>query len=250
MPKSNKNIFLKLKEDKGARAIAITVTVMLLVLTAIIITTVIANRAVKNDLPVDIPDSEPAGVVDPEQDGQQQPDTPVDPAPEVTPPTTDQTDANALPKHFLLPVSGVLQKKHSADMQVFSDTMCDYRVHLGIDIGTVAGASVSAMADGVISQVWEDVSMGQCVAISHSGNSYTIYKNLAVTLPDSVKVGAAVKAGDVIGTIGESAMVEIADEPHLHLEMTVNGLQVDPTDYLDADAMATLGEDANYEDVS
>ena len=172
MPKSNNNIFLKLKEDKGARAIAITVTVMLLVLTAIIITTVIANRAVKNDRPVDIPDSEPAGVVDPEQNEQpQQPDAPVDPAPEVTPPTTDQTDANALPKHFLLPVSGVLQKKHSADMQVFSDTMCDYRVHLGIDIGTVAGASVSAMADGVISQVWEDVSMGQCVAISHSGNS-------------------------------------------------------------------------------
>ncbi|MBQ8716578.1 MAG: M23 family metallopeptidase, partial [Clostridia bacterium] len=82
------------------------------------------------------------------------------------------------------------------------------------------------------------------------GNAYTIYKNLSVTLPDSVKVGAAVKAGDVIGTIGESAMVEIADEPHLHLEMTVNGLQVDPTDYLDADAMATLGEDTNYEDVS
>ena len=250
MPKSNNNIFMKLKEDKGARAIAITVTVMLLVLTAIIITTVIANRAVKNDLPVDIPDSEPAGVVDPEQDGQQQPDTPVDPAPDQTPPATDQTDANALPKHFLLPVSGVLQEKHNADMQVFSDTMGDYRVHLGIDIGTVEGASVSAMADGVISQVWEDVSMGQCVAISHSGNAYTIYKNLAVTLPDSVKVGVAVKAGDVIGTIGETAMVEVAEEPHLHLEMTVNGLQVDPTKYLDADAMATLGEDANYEDVS
>ena len=80
MPKSNNNIFLKLKEDKGARAIAITVTVMLLVLTAIIITTVIANRAVKNDLPVDIPDSQPAGVTDPEQDEQpQQPDTPADP---------------------------------------------------------------------------------------------------------------------------------------------------------------------------
>ncbi|MBO5327490.1 MAG: peptidoglycan DD-metalloendopeptidase family protein [Clostridia bacterium] len=253
MPKSNKNIFLKLKEDKGARAIAITVTVMLLVLTAIIITTVIANRAVKNDLPMDDIGSEPAGVTDPDEN-QQQPDTPVDPNPAPTPdqnpPTTDQTDANALPKRFLLPVAGVLQEKHNADMQVFSDTMGDYRVHLGIDIGTIEGASVCAMADGVIAQVWEDVSMGQCVAISHSGNSYTIYKNLAVTLPDSVKVGAAVKAGDVIGTIGESAMVEIAEQPHLHLEMTVNGLLVNPTDYLDADAMATLGEDANYEDVS
>ena len=248
MPKSNNNIFVKLKEDKGARAIAITVTVMLLVLTAIIITTVIANRAIRNDPPAVTPDSEPAGVTDPEQNEPQTPDLP-DQTPQ-TPPATDQTDANSLPKRFLLPVSGVLQKKHDADMQVFSDTMRDYRVHLGIDIGTVAGASVSAMADGVISQVWENVSMGQCIAIAHSGNSYTIYKNLSATLPKNIKVGAAVKTGDVIGTIGETAMVEVSDEPHLHLEMTVNGLQVDPTDYLDADAMATLGEDTNYEDVS
>ena len=92
--------------------------------------------------------------------------------------------------------------------------------------------------------------MGQCVAIAHGGDAYTIYKNLSTTLPDNVKVGVAVQAGDVIGTVGESAMVEVADAPHLHLEMTVGGLQVDPTDYLDEDAMATLREDVNYEDAS
>ncbi|MBQ8356680.1 MAG: M23 family metallopeptidase [Clostridia bacterium] len=251
MPKSNHNIFVKLKEDKGARAIAITVTAMLLVLTAIIITTVIANRAAKNDLPDD-PYSEPAGVTDPDDseapDDAQQPQGP-DASDTPTPPA-DETDTDVLPSRFLLPVSGVLQKKHNADMQVFSDTMCDYRVHLGIDIGTVEGASVCAMADGVISQVWEDVSMGHCIAVAHGGNAYTIYKNLSSDLPENVKIGTAVKAGDVIGTVGESAMVEVADEPHLHLEMTVNGLQVDPTDYLDADAMATLNEDTNYEDAS
>ena len=63
-------------------------------------------------------------------------------------------------------------------------------------------------------------------------------------------VGAAVKAGDVIGTVGETADVEVGEEPHLHVEMTVNGLQVDPTDYLSEDAMNVLGEDTNYEDVS
>jgi murein DD-endopeptidase MepM/ murein hydrolase activator NlpD len=123
-------------------------------------------------------------------------------------------------------------------------------MHAGIDIGTVAGASVSAMADGVISQVWDDVYMGKCVAVAHGGDAYTIYKNLSAELPAGVVIGAAVKAGDVIGTVGESAMVEVAEEPHLHLEMTVGGLAVDPTDYLDSDAMASLGEDTNYEDVS
>lgn len=249
MPKNRNenNFFVRLKTDKGARAIAITVVVMLLVLTAIIITTVIANRAAKDDLPGDDPFSEPAGVTDPDDTPDDTPDNPDD---NQNPGGDTDTDADTLPNHFLLPVAGVLQEKHSADLQVFSDTMGDYRVHIGIDIGTVAGASVSAMADGVISQVWEDVSMGQCVAIAHGGDAYTIYKNLAAELPEHVKTGAAVKAGDVIGTVGETAMVEVSEEPHLHLEMTVGGLAVDPTEYLDEDAMATLKEDANFEDVS
>jgi murein DD-endopeptidase MepM/ murein hydrolase activator NlpD len=245
MTKQRKNIFVKLKEDKSARAITITITVMLLVLTTIIVTTVIANRAV-----TETPDT-PAGITDPDNTPAPTPDTqkPDTQKPEQTPPAQDKP-TDVLPSRFLLPVSGVMQKKHSAELQVFSDTMGDYRVHLGIDIGTVAGANVSAMADGTVAQVWEDFYMGQCVAVAHSGNAYTIYKNLSAELPEGVVVGATVKAGDVIGTVGESAMVELADEPHLHVEMTVNGLQVDPTDYLDEDAKATLNEDTNYEDVS
>ena len=241
MQKHN-NLFMKLKEDKGARTIALTIAVMLVVLSAVIITTVVANRAARRD---ELP-GEQVGVNDP------------DPTPDVTPDNTPNggenqetnADADAFPSRFLLPVSGVLQKNHDATLQVFSPTMGDYRVHLGIDIGTIEGASVSAMADGVIAQVWEDFSMGQCVAVKHGGEAYTIYKNLNTELPASVVVGASVKAGDVIGTVGNSASVEVSEEPHLHLEMTVNGLQVDPTQYLDEDAMNTLGEDTNYEDIS
>lgn len=236
------NIFVKLREDKGAQAIALTVAIMLLILTAIIVTTVVANRAVANEEGDELFDT-PAGVTDP--DGELPSEDEKQPQPPV-----ENTQTNVLPSRFLLPVSGVLQKRHDADMQVFSDTMCDYRTHLGIDIGTVAGASVSAMADGTVAQVWQDVSMGQCVAIKHGGDAYTVYKNLSLELPASVVVGASVKAGDIIGTVGESAMVELADEPHLHVEMTVKGLQVDPTEYLDEDAMATLGEDTNFEDAS
>lgn len=238
----NNNLFTKLKEDKGARTIALTIAVMLVVLSAIIITTVVANRAARrNELP-----GEQVGVNDPDTTPNQTPDT----TPDNNENEQPSTNTNALPERFLLPVSGVLQKNHDATLQVFSPTMGDYRVHLGIDIGTVEGASVSAMADGVIAQVWEDFSMGQCVAIKHGGEAYTIYKNLDKELPASVTVGASVKAGDVIGAVGNSASVEVSEEPHLHVEMTVNGLQVNPTDYLDKDAMNILGEDTNYEDVS
>ncbi len=237
------NLFVKLKEDKGARAIALTITVMILVLTAIIVTTVVANRAAKKN-EGDLQGGEQVGVTDPDDTPDETPDEKPDEKPD------SETGADVLPSKFLLPVSGVLQKEHDATIQVFSPTMGDYRVHLGIDIGTTAGAAVSAMADGVITQVWEDRSMGQCVAVKHGGDAYTIYKNLSIELPEGVVEGAPVKAGDVIGHVGESAQVEISEEPHLHVEMTVNGLQVDPTDYLDEDAMATLGEDTNYEDVS
>jgi murein DD-endopeptidase MepM/ murein hydrolase activator NlpD len=245
-PMQKKNVFVKLKEDKGARAIAITVVAMLVVLTAIIVTTVVANRAAQNhELPLP-DDSTQAGINDPA--GEEKPEEKPDEQPDL--PGDQQTGADVLPSRFLLPVYGVMQKKHDTEVQVFSPTMGDYRMHLGIDVGTADGASVSAMADGVISQVWEDVRMGQCVAIKHGGECYTIYKNLAAELPEGTVVGAAVKAGDVIGTVGESAMVEVAEEPHLHLEMTVNGLQVDPMDYLDEEAKATLNQDVNYEDVS
>lgn len=236
--------FLKLRDDKGARAIAITVLLMLLVLTTIIVATVIANRAPADDTlpPVD---SQPAGVTDPDDQD------PGDNTP--APPTEEQpseTPTDALPTEFLLPVSGVLLSVHDSELQVFSPTMQDYRVHLGIDIATVSGATVSAMADGTVAQIWDDVRMGRCIAIKHGGDSYTIYKNLVAEHPEGVTVGAAVKCGDAIGTVGDSAMVEIASEPHLHLEMTVKGIQVDPTEYLSEDAMATLTEDTNYEDAS
>ncbi len=239
-----KSWFEKFKEDNGAKAIALTVAVMLLVLTVIIVTTVIANRNAQDDAELP-PLSEQVGISDPDEDEGEAPDEK-----EPTPTPTPDKETNVLPSRFLLPVSGVLQSEHDSEVQVFSPTMGDYRTHLGIDIGTTAGAAVTAMADGVIAQVWEDVSMGQCVAIKHGGEAYTIYKNLSHTLPENVVVGRSVKAGDRIGTVGESAMVEIAEEPHLHLEMTVNGLAVDPTKYLDKDAMATLREDTNFEDVS
>lgn len=253
MPKNK--LFLKLKEDKGARAIAITVTVMLLVLTAIIVTTVIANRAAKDVIepPADIPaDNTDVPVDNVPTEPDPVPETPSEDEekPQLPPVSSKPESTDTLPSHFLLPVSGVLQKSHDATLQVFSGTMGDYRTHLGIDIGTVAGANVCAMADGVIAQVWEDFYLGQCVAIKHGGDALTIYKNLGKELPESTVVGRTVKAGDVIGHVGDSAMTEVAEEPHLHLEMTVNGLQVDPTEYFDEDAMATLNEDVNFEDVS
>ena len=130
---------------------------------------------------------------------------------------------------------------------MYSNTLGDWRVHLGIDSTTTEGASVYSAADGTVARVWKDEMMGYSIAIKHSGDCYTFYQNLSETLPDGLVEGGTVRAGQLIGTIGDSAMVEIAEEPHLHFEMTVADLLVDPLEYFSEDALRSLSIDASYE---
>lgn len=226
----------RMKEDPTSRAIAIVSVVLILALSVLITVTVIANRAKKQN-----PGDETTGAVTTAGDTTKTPDTDAS----VTEPVDKPVDA--LPTSFLLPVEGVLYKKHDATAQVFSNTMQDYRVHLGIDVATAEDAPVCAAAAGTVERVWEDVRYGQCVAIKHSGDAMTVYKNLSLTLAEGITEGAKLSAGALIGTVGDTAMVEIADEPHLHFEMTVKGLSVDPLDYFDASALASLSVDTAYE---
>ena len=60
--------------------------------------------------------------------------------------------------------------------------------------------------------------------------------------------GAAVAGGQVIGHVGDSALVECCDEPHLHLEMTLAGTSVDPLDYVPEQSIAaSLSGDEAFE---
>ena len=148
-----------------------------------------------------------------------------------------------------LPVSsGTVGKNHDASIQVWSDTLGDYRVHLGIDIVTGEDAPVLAAANGEVARIWDDALLGKCVAVSHDGNVFTIYKNLSAELPENIKVGVKVERGQKIGSVGESAISELADEPHLHFEMTVDGVNVNPMDYFSKDAKNKLGMDQSFED--
>ena len=217
------------KNIKENRAVYITALTLLVALAVIITVTAVANRSKK---PVDTDPVTTAPTVTQEPDETKEPDTSV---------------VDMLPS-FSLPVSGKLSKSHDAEMQVFSNTMQDYRVHLGVDICAEENATVSAVAAGTVVEVWEDALMGQCVAVSHSGDAVSVYKNLSLALPDGIEAGVAVKAGDVIGYVGDTAMTELADEAHLHFEMTVGGIQVNPLDYFGEDAVATLAQDTSYED--
>ena len=217
------------KNLKENRAVVVTAVTLLVALAVIVAVTAVANRTKP---PVETEDT---GTVT---------DTP---KPDVETEKPDSTDVSSKLPAFELPVSGTLSKKHDAATQVFSNTMQDYRVHLGVDIATEQNAAVTAAADGTVSQIWEDAMMGYCVAVIHGGDACTVYKNLSETLPEGIEEGAEVKLGQTIGYVGESAMIEIAEEPHLHFEMTVGGIAVDPLEYFEEAAVATLAGDNAYE---
>ena len=128
--------------------------------------------------------------------------------------------------------NGAVVKDFSIDALVFSATMKDYRVHTGVDIAAAKGTAVHSYADGTIAEIKNDPFFGTTIVIEHSSGMQTVYKNLDTQIPATVKVGAAVKAGDIIGAVGDTAIVEAADEPHLHFEVRVGEDYVDPKEEL------------------
>lgn len=137
------------------------------------------------------------------------------------------------------PVEGVMSKDYDAELLVYSVTMNDYRVHLGVDIAAEIGAPVYAMADGKVLSVSEDYLMGTTVKIQHADGLVSVYSNLQATLPEGIEVDAEITGGQLIGGVGESAIIEQCDDTHLHFEVLKNEKHVDPLDYITVKTAAT-----------
>ena len=129
------------------------------------------------------------------------------------------------------PVSGTQTQAYSMEALSWNETTHDWRTHDGMDLAALAGEPVMAASAGTVSAVYDDEYFGTTVTIAHDGGYTTRYQNLAA-MP-TVTVGQRVSAGQTIGAVGASAMLEIAQEPHLHFAVTRNGASVDPMEFLD-----------------
>ncbi len=146
------------------------------------------------------------------------------------------------------PLSGRVYRAHDLTVPVYSVTLDEYRVHNGTDILSEAGSDVKAMASGIVTEISDHPLLGHSVSVLHAGNLTTVYRNLVAEEIDGLSVGAPVSAGQVIGHVGDTALVECCDEPHLHLEMTLSGVSVDPLDYISEESVAaSLTDDAAFE---
>lgn len=242
--------FKKVKRVCANRSVVVTFVTLLVALGVVIAVTVSANRARLESPNGNVTGNGTSLSTEASSDGQNvwngEETLPTYNAGETDTPVNGNGEPEKL--SFALPVSaGVLAKEHDPTIQVYSATMGDYRVHLGIDIATDADAPVCAIADGKVSRIWDDSLMGTCVAVTHDNDTVSIYKNLAKDLASGISADAEVKKGQQLGCVGETAIVELADEPHLHLEMTVGGISVDPMEYFSAEDVKALSEDMSFE---
>lgn len=131
---------------------------------------------------------------------------------------------------FTAPVSGEIMKDFAKDTLVYSNTLEEWTIHNGIDIKADKMSVVTASEAGTVESIKNDPRYGLTITISHQDGFKTIYSNLLTT--EFVKESEVVEKGQTIGTIGDSASFEVADEPHLHFEMYKDGENVNPTLYL------------------
>ena len=111
------------------------------------------------------------------------------------------------------PVSGEIERGYSVEALSYDVTMADWRTH-----------------GGVVVSVTQDDLYGTTVVIDHGSGIKTQYSNLADT--PTVSPGDKVKGGDVIGSVGKTAICEIGQGSHMHFAMSRDGASVDPTTYI------------------
>jgi len=100
------------------------------------------------------------------------------------------------------------------------------RGHKGVDLAAPTGTPVYATADGFVSKADWFSSYGKYISIEHGASLQTRFAHLSDMV---VSAGDKVKKGDLIGYVGSTGR---STGPHLHYEVRVDGVAVDPSPYM------------------
>ena len=152
--------------------------------------------------------------------------------------TTTETNSKAEGKveeknvelNFAKPVDGEIVRDFAVDSLVYSDTLQEWTTHTGIDIKADKTTVVKSAEAGIVKTIKNDPRYGLTVIVEHENGFQTVYSNLLTS--EFVVEGEKVEKGQSLGTVGNTAAFEIADEPHLHFEILKDSVQVDPNIYL------------------
>lgn len=121
------------------------------------------------------------------------------------------------------PTDGWVTSRYGYRSSPFTDKR---EFHKGLDIATRGGMPIVATANGVVSYVGSKGQLGRIVVIDHGYGLVTRYAHVKKAL---VKRGEKVKRGQKIAIVGSSGR---ATGPHVHYEVLLNGLPVNPEKYI------------------
>ncbi len=147
--------------------------------------------------------------------------------------TTDKKENKTETKKelsFVKPVEGEIMREYAKDNLIYSNTLQEWTTHLGVDIKAEKTTVVKAAEAGTVKSIKNDPRYGLTITIDHGNGFQTVYSNLLSS--EFVVEGEKVNKGQSIGTVGNTAAFEIADEAHLHFEILKDAIQVDPNIYL------------------
>jgi murein DD-endopeptidase MepM/ murein hydrolase activator NlpD len=126
---------------------------------------------------------------------------------------------------FKLPVVSKITSYYGARRTFNAGLLRTY--HSGLDVLAPVGTPVHVGASGRVAAIQEFKVRGLVVIVDHGRGVFTLYCHLSKV---NVKAGQIVSANEVIGLSGNSGRSE---GPHLHWEMAVGGVTVDPLPYVD-----------------
>ena len=131
---------------------------------------------------------------------------------------------------FEKPVEGDIVREYAKENLIYSETLQEWGTHTGIDIKAEKTTVVKSAEAGTIKSIKNDPRYGLTIVIEHENNFQTVYSNLLTS--EFVVEGEKVEKGQAIGTVGNTAVFEIVDEPHLHFEILKDSIAVDPGIYI------------------
>lgn len=179
----------------------------------------------------------------PETTTPEEPDGGATPTVGTSEPVTEPVEPNqpitlpaepAAPTVTVYPVTGEVLAVFSLDELAYNETTRDWRTHGGIDLACDTGAYVMVAQNGTVTAVRNDKSLGWTVVVNHGDGLETSYSNLAEEMV--VSVGDEVTAGEAIGTVGGTAITEVAQAPHVHFAVYQDSIAVNPEEFLAANS--------------
>lgn len=121
------------------------------------------------------------------------------------------------------PVRGFVSSNYGPRLDPFTGLQ---RRHVGVDIVAPKGTPIKAPADGIVTYTTLDPTLGNMVVIDHGYGVITRYGHNDSNL---VREGQRVKRGDTIALVGSSGK---STGPHLHYEIRINDVAVNPLNYI------------------